>query len=158
MALSWMQRKLVNAIFSTGVGSNLIWKDALLQSYWDVMRGTKRKRLVSAVDTSLKVVESIRFLMQSGQNITRTVLLVQNSLVLDMLWGTAFISRNINIAHLKQGAVIPTGSGPAALEQPSNVMAQKNAIKCVQNRIDREQVMLSDSVSKLTTVSELSEA
>lgn len=108
----------------------------------------KPKRLLPAADTLLQASKNIRVLMQLGQQVTRTGFLVVEDLVVDMLLAMAFINNNIKSIYQKQEVVIPTGSGPAALDQPSKGKLETNVVKCPETSVVTEKVPLLCSVGK----------
>lgn len=157
MGLHGLPWRLENTTMDTQAGPNLIRRDAIPQSNWYEVSEMKPKQLRLAAGIPLPVIESIKLLMQLGQQVIRTKFLAVQNLVEDML-GTAFITKNIKNLYPGQGVVTPTGSGQVALIQQSKGKSQANAIKCPENHVDTEQVLLPCSIAKQKLIPELSEA
>lgn len=76
--------------------------------------------------------------MHLGLQVTGTRFSVVDNLVLDILLGTGFITKNMKSIYPKRGVVVSTGSCPVASETESNATSQANSVECPENRVDTE--------------------
>lgn len=97
----------MNVILDTRAWPSLAHKGATPETYWRDVKDIEQSRLLSAAGILLKVVGSIKLLIQSGLQVARTVVLVVENLAVDMLFGTSFINRNIKGTFPKCGSLYP---------------------------------------------------
>lgn len=91
--------KVKKAIMDTEASPNLICTEAVPQCCTEGFRRMKTRRLCSAPDTPLQVMESIKLFMQLGHQVTKIGFLCVKNFAATVLWVTVFINKNVRSIH-----------------------------------------------------------
>lgn len=157
MGITTISWRLMEKTLDTRAGRNLICNRAIPQIYWKEVKEFSPKWLRSTADIPLPVFGSTRLLIQLEQQVTRIDFLVVESLVVDILLGTAFNIKNIKSRYPKCVVAVPTGSCPVDSETQPNATPQANTDECPEKQVDKMQEPLPCGVAKRNKIPRLSE-